>query len=411
MQVDAIRTLAALFATGAPAGPSETAGTLDFHRVMAGIADIAGAKDLSSAVPADPETPEDAQDKADLPSDDAGMAAPQAQPPEAMAPLQGLAPRAETEATPDKGAATAAPARPPPLEDDALPGSEAGLLGQGGGSDREGDAAGHPVGDETGAERLRSGPAGGGGLPPTSFVALARTAQPIPPDPASVAPQSIARRDPDRPEAAQGALLPATALRQDPVLAVSVAATGFGGSRPVDPAANGLPAFAGALLAGSSGPLPELTLSPMAALPLVGSGAAPVMRLVEVPVPASLTQQVVQGASQLADGTIELRLEPEELGRLRLSLLPEGDRMRVVILAERPETLDLLRRHSPELERDLRSLGFDTTEFRFAGEDRAGSEGARRGQAFVMLADGTPMPDTSAPPLPSLHSGRLDLRL
>ena len=71
-------------------------------------------------------------------------------------------------------------------------------------------------------------------------------------------------------------------------------------------------------------------------------------------------------AAQTKPDIVEIRLDPEELGRLRISLEGEGDSMRVRIEAERPETLDLLRRHGERLIETLREAGYDQTEMQFA---------------------------------------------
>ncbi|WP_319825044.1 flagellar hook-length control protein FliK [Thalassovita sp.] len=55
---------------------------------------------------------------------------------------------------------------------------------------------------------------------------------------------------------------------------------------------------------------------------------------------------------------IEVSLAPEELGRVRLTARQTENGVVLIVQAERPETLDLMRRHLPELAQDLRTLGF-----------------------------------------------------
>ena len=85
-----------------------------------------------------------------------------------------------------------------------------------------------------------------------------------------------------------------------------------------------------------------------------------------------LTPTIVEMARSGNDGPIELALAPEELGRLTISIRQEGDFVRVSMLAERPETLDLLRRHAGDLLADLRQSGFSGASFSFGpgGQDR-----------------------------------------
>lgn len=86
------------------------------------------------------------------------------------------------------------------------------------------------------------------------------------------------------------------------------------------------------------------------------------------PEPAARTviSQVIQTAIRAAtDGVVEVRLQPEELGRLRIAMTQIDTGVVVQVSAERPETLDLLRRNIDMLERDLLEQGFDNPSFSF----------------------------------------------
>lgn len=65
--------------------------------------------------------------------------------------------------------------------------------------------------------------------------------------------------------------------------------------------------------------------------------------------------------------SLELSMAPEELGKLRLFMTPDGDKLRIVFQAERPETLELLRRNSDSFSADLRQAGFGNASFSFGG--------------------------------------------
>ncbi|MHA6346772.1 flagellar hook-length control protein FliK [Roseivivax sp. CAU 1761] len=80
-------------------------------------------------------------------------------------------------------------------------------------------------------------------------------------------------------------------------------------------------------------------------------------------------RQVTEVIARRREGTTELRLAPEELGRLQLRLTPGEAGLAVTISAERPETLDMLRRHIGELARDLTEAGFGGLSFAFSGGD------------------------------------------
>jgi len=68
-------------------------------------------------------------------------------------------------------------------------------------------------------------------------------------------------------------------------------------------------------------------------------------------------------------GPIEIALAPEELGRVRLHMIANGDNMRVHIMVERPETMDLFRRGAEGFLNDLRQAGFSGATLNFSGWD------------------------------------------
>ena len=127
-----------------------------------------------------------------------------------------------------------------------------------------------------------------------------------------------------------------------------------------------------------------------------------------------LTAQVAHLVVNRAEDRAEVLLEPAELGRLRFEITHRGDGVQIVLSAERPETMDLMRRHSDQLREEFRAMGFGGAELGF------GSWGD--GQAKPQTAswadpnfgpDITPAishPTPAAPPSNS-GSGGLDLRL
>ena len=80
---------------------------------------------------------------------------------------------------------------------------------------------------------------------------------------------------------------------------------------------------------------------------------------------------IVTAARALGDRPVELTLNPEELGRVRMTLLASDDGMTVQLTVERPETLDLLRRNIDILASDLRKAGYEQLSFGFAGDPRS----------------------------------------
>ena len=146
------------------------------------------------------------------------------------------------------------------------------------------------------------------------------------------------------------------------------------------------------------------SLGPAAPVPpLQGAGAA----FVPAPLAATLSDLLMRRT----DGPVELTLSPEELGRVRLSLSPDGDGLHVTVLVERGDTLDLLRRNSDLLLQEIRAQGFSGATFSFSGW--AGDRPEQRAQPGSAATRPvlSPDPAVSAPPASSSPAAGLDLRL
>ena len=75
--------------------------------------------------------------------------------------------------------------------------------------------------------------------------------------------------------------------------------------------------------------------------------------------------QIAQVVVRQPDQPVEIALNPEELGKVRLSLSGSESGMTVSVLAERGETLDLLRRNIEQLAAEFRELGYSSIGFEF----------------------------------------------
>lgn len=120
----------------------------------------------------------------------------------------------------------------------------------------------------------------------------------------------------------------------------------------------------------------------------------PARALPSRPMPAApappVQVQIVQALS--SGGAItELRLAPEELGHVRIDMRHEGDRLVMTVLAERQDTLDLLRRHAGELAAELRAAGHSGLDLSFGhwSGPGAGADSSPRGvpEAEVLWPD------------------------
>lgn len=126
------------------------------------------------------------------------------------------------------------------------------------------------------------------------------------------------------------------------------------------------------------------------------------------PLPTPTIPALVQAVRQTDSDTVELVLAPEDLGKLRFEVTQTGDQMRIHLTVERPETLDLLRRHADHLLTEFRQAGFAGATLSFGQSGQGGQHGNPRPQArHPALHD--PLP--SAPPPPHQTGAGLDLRL
>ncbi|WP_111734727.1 flagellar hook-length control protein FliK [Roseovarius amoyensis] len=121
----------------------------------------------------------------------------------------------------------------------------------------------------------------------------------------------------------------------------------------------------------------------------------------------AITPQIAAAVQASGDRSVEIVLSPVELGKVRITLSPGEAGMAVNILADRPETLDLLRRHADLLAQDFRELGYGGTEFSFGSDSRStGQErGAVPGAAAAQGDSGLPV--TAQDDTPRQLAGRL----
>ncbi|MFP4304326.1 flagellar hook-length control protein FliK [Rhodosalinus sp.] len=131
---------------------------------------------------------------------------------------------------------------------------------------------------------------------------------------------------------------------------------------------------------------------------------------------ARIVRQIVEVMPSGPDRMTELTLDPEELGRVRLGIATGEQGVSVQILAERPETLELLRRNLDLLSEDLRRLGFSGITVDL-GSGGAGAGAEERSPApredAAPAPDATHRPGAPAPERADAPTGRgaLDLRL
>lgn len=149
----------------------------------------------------------------------------------------------------------------------------------------------------------------------------------------------------------------------------------------------------------------------------------PLTQTSRVELPARLAAQIADVARQLPDGPIEISLSPEELGKVKLTFqVSENGAMNVVVAAERPETLEFMRRNIDSLLAEFSDLGYEGSSFQFQQDDQSGSgdnanpSGASRASGGIDTVEGVDasMAATNASAPVRLHldgTSGMDLRL
>ena len=162
-----------------------------------------------------------------------------------------------------------------------------------------------------------------------------------------------------------------------------------------------------------AGPATTLTAAPPAA-----HAPAPIAEASSAAVPlAGVAIEIVRYARE-GRNRFELRLDPPELGRIDVRLDIDRDgHVTSRLIVERVDTLDLLRRDAPELERALRDAGLKTADnsLQFALRDQgSGAHGEgrtdRAGATRLLIADesiaGAQLPHRSP-----ARAGGIDIRV
>ncbi|MBL4928367.1 flagellar hook-length control protein FliK [Tabrizicola sp. KVB23] len=131
-----------------------------------------------------------------------------------------------------------------------------------------------------------------------------------------------------------------------------------------------------------------------------------------------LTKLLTETGAQLAThaNRSELTLAPEELGRIKFDIRQHGDTLVVTLTADRPETLELMRRHASDLRSELAAAGYGgaTLDFAGSGGRHPASEQPDTTSAFetfAELAPALPEPQPSPAFQNPVATDGLDLRL
>jgi hypothetical protein len=133
-----------------------------------------------------------------------------------------------------------------------------------------------------------------------------------------------------------------------------------------------------------------------------------------IPVPVSaILEQIKTHAPPGKQSSIELTLTPDDLGKIRLVIATDGEKVRVIVHADRPETLDLIRRNTDSFSADLRQAGYSNASFSFGGShDRQSAQQDQKGTNHTFDAEADdPVSDIATPKPQADHSKPSGLNL
>lgn len=139
--------------------------------------------------------------------------------------------------------------------------------------------------------------------------------------------------------------------------------------------------------------------------------ASPQMPNLHLAVRADMARGMADFLTRHTDRQVEITLNPEELGRVRMALQTTETGVIVTIAAERTETLDLMRRHIDQLAAELRQLGYFSIGFAFS--ERGSRDTAKPKSRTEPPAETAPLlPEpTTLPTRSGISPVGLDLRL
>ncbi|MDP2082506.1 MAG: flagellar hook-length control protein FliK [Pseudotabrizicola sp.] len=149
------------------------------------------------------------------------------------------------------------------------------------------------------------------------------------------------------------------------------------------------------------------------AFPALSDFAIPMRSTPSVP-PPQLSQTILQIVQRGVDGPVEVTLRPEELGNVRFEIKTGGDRLHITLYVERPDAMDLIRRHGEQLLNDLRLSGFSNPSLSFGDWTRRGPPPSKTSPNPELSATAPPLIEETSSMIvsqPLMGAGRLDLRL
>lgn len=123
--------------------------------------------------------------------------------------------------------------------------------------------------------------------------------------------------------------------------------------------------------------------------------------------------QISTVISNTSKDTVEIRLDPPELGRVIISITQSDSGLSATITSEKPEVADLLRRHAELLSRELSKSGFHEASLEFSHRDQQQDQPTFEGDGNRLSSASTEQAEASSTieMILQSQSGSLDIRL
>lgn len=151
-------------------------------------------------------------------------------------------------------------------------------------------------------------------------------------------------------------------------------------------------------------------------LPAVAEAVPPAVAARAGHGPAPVSRQVADAVVRMRAEVTEITLAPAELGKLRITLSRDSHGLVVTLAAERPEALDLLRRHMDLLRQELAAQGEDDArlDFTAAGQGDGFAQPGRQDADPAIAAlprDEAARPASVKTVIRPVLPGRIDMRI
>ncbi len=139
---------------------------------------------------------------------------------------------------------------------------------------------------------------------------------------------------------------------------------------------------------------------------------APVMQPAPLVPAHAVAREIAHAALSAKSGaTVELYIDPVEMGKLDIEFTLIDDRMNIIVRAEREDALDLMRRNSDELLKLLRETNVDLGSLTFSQERAKGQGSGNDAKPFATSGTADPISETVGLAPITVPSNRLDIRI